>query len=228
MTKKKMTRKELLKEPDEFITLTGRIISWAKTNKKTLTYGGYSFLAVVLLIIGFGYYQDNRSKVSSELLGDSLIRYQELAAAGDVAQALTAVGPEFDRLVDIFSGQPAGRLGILFYAHYNLAGQVHEKAAGLYRLALKQFKDDSSLTPVILYGLATSLESSGAVGEAIETYEKLAMLETKMYLDSALFNLGRLYASEGQAEKSREMYQRLTTDFPDSNLTRLAREKATG
>lgn len=223
-----MTRKELLKEPDEFITFTGRTISWAKANTKALTYGGYGLLAALLLIIGYGYYQDNRSKVSSELLGESLLRYQDLAGIGDLTQALTDVGPEFDRLVDKFSGQPAGRLGILFYAHYNLAGQTPEKAVDLYRLALKRFNDDPSLTPVILHGLASSLESAGAVGEAIETYEKLALLKTKVYLDSALFHLGRLYASEGQAEKSREMYQRLNADFPDSNYTRLAREKATG
>jgi hypothetical protein len=43
MAKKRTTRKQLLKGPDEFITQTGKAIRWARANTKPLIYGTCAF-----------------------------------------------------------------------------------------------------------------------------------------------------------------------------------------
>ena len=54
MAKVKKTRKELLKEPDEFITTTGKLIRWAVKYQTQLTYG---LIAVVVVAIGVSTYR---------------------------------------------------------------------------------------------------------------------------------------------------------------------------
>jgi tetratricopeptide (TPR) repeat protein len=228
MKKKRLTRKELLKEPDEFITTTGRVIRWVKANPKPVVYGAGAFLAIIMFVAAYGYYQDNRARVSAELLGQILSQYQRESADDDPAQALTRVVPDFDRLIENFSGQPAGRLGCVFYAHFSLKGGEPQKAAELYRKALKRNGNDPSLEPIILYGLASACEAAGDTSEAISTYERVLSLATMTNKDNALFHLGRLYAKEGDPEKSREMYEKLAADYPDSAFAQLARERAAG
>ena len=46
--KKRVTRKELLKEPDEFMTFTGKLVQYVRDYQKQLMYG---FSALVLIII---------------------------------------------------------------------------------------------------------------------------------------------------------------------------------
>lgn len=228
MKKKRLTRKELLKEPDEFITTTGQIIRWTKANPKPIMYGVGAFLAIIVLVSLYGFYQDNRAQVSAELLSQILSKYRQASADGDPAQALAQVVPDFDRLIEKFDGQPAGKLGCLFYAHFSLKGKAPQKAAELYNKALKRLGDDPAMKPIILYGLASAHQAAGDTSEAISTYEKILSLETMTNKDSALFHLGRLYAEKGQPEKSREMFEKLAADYPDSTFAQMAKERAAG
>ena len=111
MAKKKLTRKELLKEPDEFLTLTEKLLNWIKQNPKPLVVGGCGLLLVILIVFGYIYYQNNRARVPAELLGQDLSRYQQLTGETDAEKALATVAPDFDRLIDKFGSQPAGKLG---------------------------------------------------------------------------------------------------------------------
>lgn len=228
MKKKRLTRKELLKEPDEFMTTTGQIIRWAKANPKPIMYGVGAFLAIIVLVSLYGFYQDNRAQVSAELLSQILSQYGQASADGDPSQALAAVAPNFDRLVEKFDGQPAGKLGCLFYAHFCLKAKEPQKAAELYSKALKLLGDDPAMKPIILYGLASAHQAGGDTSEAISTYEKILSLETTTNKDSALFHLGRLYTEKGEPEKSREMYEKLAADYPDSTFAQMAKERVAG
>ena len=225
MAKKKITRKELLKEPDEFFTLTGKVMNWVQMNPKPLIIGGSTLVAILLVIAGYGYYQSNRARVAGDLLGQSLSRYGQAVDQADAVQALETVGPDFERLIDKFGSQPAGKLGCLLYAHYALMGEKPQKAVELYQQALKAYHQDPAIMPIILNGLASALQQTGDAEAAIRAYEKIVALESNTYKDNALFQLGRLYSQSGQAEKGRAMFDRLVTDFPSSSHVQIAREK---
>lgn len=228
MAKKRLTRKELLKEPDEFITLTGRLIAWVKANPKKLIYGVGVFLAVVLIGSGYAYYQESREQSAADLLSQSILKYEEIAAQGDAAKALDAVSADLDRLTEDYSGLAAGKLGEIVYAHLTLKSHMPQKAIGLYSKGLENFENDPALAPVILNGLAQAQEAAEDLPAAIASFEKILSRATLLYKDSALFHLGRLYADTGQSDKSRQMYERLATEFPDSTYVNIAREKAAG
>lgn len=222
MARKKVTRKQLLKEPDEFITLTSKVIQWCRQYPKHLTYGIGAVVAVIVVLVAVKTINDYRSRAAAELLSQSLsqVKATEKEGFGPIA----GMGDNFDKLIASYSGQPAGRLGRLIYAHVQLTGGAPDKAIDLYQKALKDFKQDPSLVNVIYNGLASAYEQKDATGEAIAYFEKISQGDDKLLKDRALFHLGRLYRLNNEMEKSQQAYSRLVSDFPDSIYTPMAEE----
>jgi tetratricopeptide (TPR) repeat protein len=223
---KRIDRKQLLKEPDEFFTTTGRMINWAKAHPRQLAYIACAFLAVVVIASGYRYLTERRAQAASSLLSTTLMNYQQALAQNDAKQALTAVEPDFKRLYSDYGRQPAGRLGLVFHAHFSAAARESEAAVELYQKALSRFRGDPSLANVILQGLAAAYEEKGDAAAAIEQYRKVAQSAHSLHKADALFQLGRLYGQTGQAEKSREVLEQLGKEFPDSIYTGPAAEIA--
>ncbi|MDA8142030.1 MAG: tetratricopeptide repeat protein [Desulfobacteraceae bacterium] len=228
MAKKRVTRKELVKEPDEFITLTGKVIQWARQNTKPLIYGICAFLALILLISGFRYYNNHQEAAASDLLSKSLMSYQEADRKDEPEKALAAAKPEFERLINEYGGTSEGRIGGILYGHMLLAGHEPAEAAGFYEKALNNAENDPILRNVILNGLATVAMEKEDNAAAIGYLEKITAGRESVLKDSALFNLGRLYRISGDLEKSKKAFSQLVADFPDSMYTNMAREISAG
>lgn len=228
MAAKRVDRKQLLKEPDEFFTTTGRLINWVKAHPRPVAYGVCAFLVLILAAAGYRYFDERRSRTASDLLSRTLTSYQQELAKGDTKKAFETVEPDFKRLVSEYGGQPAGRLGQIYYAHFSAAAQQPDTAIGLYQQALSRFKNDPSLTNVILQSLAMAYELKGDAPAAIEHYRKVAQSPNGLHKADALFQLGRLYRQTGDTEKSREVLEQLNKDFPDSIYAEPAAEMAAG
>jgi predicted negative regulator of RcsB-dependent stress response len=229
MAKKKFSRKELVKEPDEFITFTGQAIRWARENARLLTYGACLFFGVIVLVSAYRLYSAHVQDAGGALLSQTRSAYQTaLQADKDPAKALAAVKPQFERLVSEYGRWPAGRLGRVLYAHATQAGHAPDEAITLYRQALDDFKADPALSNSILSGLAAAYMEKGDSAAAITHLEQVVAGSAKTLKDTALFQLAALYKAAGQTEKSQQAYKQLSTDYPDSIYANIAKEKITG
>ena len=56
----------------------------------------------------------------------------------------------------------------------------------------------------------------------------MATSPTAFLKDEALYNLGRLYARLGKAEKSKAAYDKILSDYPDSLYIELVKETKAG
>ncbi len=226
MAKKGLTRKQLLKEPDEFITLTGKMIGWSRRHTRQLVYGACAALGIIVVLVGYSYYQQSRSRSAALLLGESLVKYQ--AAGKTPADSLAAAKEDFAKLIDRYGNAPAARLGQVVFAHYNLAAGLPADALTHYQQARRNLGSDPSLANIILNGLACAHEQKGEIEAAIAAYEKIAQGGSLILKDNALFHLGRLYGQSGKSDQSLKAYGQLNSDFPNSIFAPLAREKMAG
>ena len=71
--KRKKTRKELLKEPDEFLTLTGRVIEFAVDHKNQLIYGLGIVLALAIILSGIRFFSIRAENKAAAMLNQSLM-----------------------------------------------------------------------------------------------------------------------------------------------------------
>ena len=155
--------------------------------------------------------------------------YEEaLRAQKSPADALAMVQPDLEELVATFGSYDAGKLGRLFYAHISLAAAMPDQAIDLYNILLDGVMEGDGLGNTILNGLAMAYMQKGDRAAAIAHFEKVLDGASNVFKDSALFNLGRLYMDEGDAQKSLDAYKRLSTDFPNSIYANIAREKSAG
>jgi tetratricopeptide (TPR) repeat protein len=228
MADKHIDRKQLLKEPDEFFTTTGRVLEWVKAHTKETIYGLCAILGALIIISGYRYFDVKRAASASDLLGKTLNTYQIETAKSDAVQALGKVEADFKRLISDYSGQPAGRLGLIYYAHAGLAARQSDTAIDLYQRAMGHFGGDPSLTNILSLGLGAAYEQKGDTAAAIVQYEKIAQGASQANKPDALFRLGRLYKAAGQKDKSVEAFKRLSNEFPDSIYAAPAAEQAAG
>ena len=225
MAKKRVTRKQLLKEPDEFITTTGQLISWASANARALGIGSALFFAVIIAVSIYVFVNEKRSTAAHLMFGQAVLKYQTEAGTKDGLTAMTAVSEDFDALIDDYEGQSAGKLGRLFYGHMGTMANDYDKAIEYYQKALDDYGSDASLSNIIHNGLASAYQQKGDYPNAVQHYRKIADSSGSVLKDAALFNLGKLLGQLGKQEESRQAYQRLEDDFPDSSYASIAREK---
>lgn len=226
MAKKRVTRKQLLKEPDEFITTTGQLIAWAKANAKTLGIGATLFFTIILTVSIYAFVNEKRSTAAHLKLGEAVLKYQTEANAKDGAIAFSAVSGDIEALIDAYGGQPAGKMGRLFYGHMGTMANDYDKAIEYYQKALDAYGDDASLRNIIHNGLGSAYQQKGDYPNAVDHYQKIVDGAETVLKDTALFNLGKLLKQIGKAEESRQAYLRLSEEFPNSTYASIAREKS--
>ncbi len=229
MAKRRTTRKELVKKPDEFITQTGKVIQWARENTKNLIYGVCIFFGLIILVSGYRMYQSVQMKAASALLSTGLNAYEQ-ATQGDEGpnEVLGDVSPEFEKLMSKYGNQAEGRLGRILFGHISLAGNEAAHAIELYEKAYKNYSDDATLRNIVLNGLAAAYMEKGDDGTAIKYLQQIADGSGRLLKDSALFHLGCLYLKSGETDKSTQYFEKLAKDFPESMYASMAREKTAG
>jgi tetratricopeptide (TPR) repeat protein len=228
MAKNRITRKQLLNEPDEFITTTTRIIDWAKENLRLLIIGACVFLGVAVSISIYTYHRQRQTNMAETLLGQALAKYQATMETKDTVAALDAVRKDFDGLLASYANVPAGRVATVMYGNICLAGQDYNDAVIHYKAALPHFGVESNLSNVILNGLGTAYQKMGDYNKAVSYFKQIADGTGTILKDASLFNLGWLYRQLGRSDESNKAYERLGVEFPQSMYADLVKGKSAG
>ena len=213
--KRKKTRKELLKEPDEFMTLTGKVIGFAADHKTQLTYGLGIVLALAIIVSGVRFFSLRAEKKAAAMLDQSVMEYNSLKAQKSSAEIYTAVSGNFESILQKYSSKESGKLARLIYANICYDAGSYKQAIDLYNASLKDFENYPMIHGQILSSLGYAHEQQKDYSTAVSFFEKIAAVPEQPLRDEALFHLGRLYSKLGQTEKSKEAYQKILSDYPD-------------
>ncbi len=226
--KQKKTRKELLKEPDEFMTLTGKVIGFAVDHKTQLTYGLGIVLALVIIISGIRFFSIRAEKNAALMLSQSLAAYENLKNQKSPEELYSAVSGGFKNIVQKYGGKDSGRLARLVYANICYDAGRYKEAIELYDAALKDFETHAMIYSQILNNLGYAYEQQKDYAAAVNYFEKISEAPQQILRDEALFSLGRLYAKLGQPEKSKAAYQKIVSDYPDFIYIDMVKEQISG
>ena len=226
--KRKKTRKELLKEPDEFMTLSGKLIKFAVEHKKQLTYGLGIILALVVIISGVRFFSIRAENKAAAMLDQSLTEYNRLKAEKTPAAVYGAVSSGFQNILQKYGGKHSGKIARLLYANICYDAGKYQQAIDLYNISLKDFEKQPGIHSQILSSLGYAYEEQQEYSKAISYFEKISTAPGQILRDEALFHLGRLYNKLGQPQKSKEAYQKIISDHPDYIYIDIVREEISG
>ena len=222
MAKKRVTRKQLLKEPDEFMTVTGKIIQFAKTYQTYFLYGAGALLLVLVIISGTRFYINWKEKKAFAALDQATSQYENIVSKkGDLAAAKN----NFQEIVEKYSGYDGGRLARVIYANICFASGDFDTAIAHYTKALEDFGENPSLKPFLQSSIGYAYLSKKDYQAAADHFTKIVSDPDAFMKDEALFNLGQIYAKQGNIEKSRESFKKILTDYKDSIYIEVVREQ---
>lgn len=223
---KKVTRKELLKEPDEFLTLSSRFLGWAARHRREINIAVSTVLALALVVSGYLYYANRQEAQAGVLFGQALAKYDRLAA--DKAKAVREVAPDFRRITAEYGGTSNGRMAALVYANLCYQAGDYAQAAELYKASLDRFADQPLIRFQILKSLGYTYEGLKEPAAALPYFERALAVADKALQDDLLFQIGDLAARLGNTAKSEETFKRLLSEFGDSPYANLVRLRVRG
>jgi tetratricopeptide (TPR) repeat protein len=228
MAKKKVTRKQLLKQPDEFLSLSARLLGFGVKYKNQVTWACIGLLVLVVAVAGIRYYAAKTESRSFTLLSQAVMKFASLSKEKGPAAAYLEVEGDFNSLIKKFSGTAGGRIARIIYADLSLQGGYPDTAIPLYKQALEDFADRPMIKNGLYLSLAYALEEKKEYAAAADYLETLAAMPDAVGAGQARYNLGRIYALRGDAQKSRQSYEKLLADYPDFIYADLVRSKLAG
>ena len=222
MTKKRVTRKQLVKEPDEFITFSNRMIKFGVAYKQQLMIGVGVFCAAVLIFVGMQYVSGRSQARAFSLLENAIARYDQALAQNGPEKALAAVAADFELVLKKYGSNAGGQMARVTFAQYNYAAGQPDQAIRLYDTARSDFSDDPLCRAMIVIGLGYAYSLKGDLQKAISCFEQVVSGTVAGFKGDALFNLGLLYAQTGQKAKSIESFKRISDEYPESFYAEMA------
>ena len=224
--KKRVTRKQLLKEPDEFITFSGKLIQFGMQYKTQLTYVAAVLVALIVVVSGYRFFSIRSENAAEALLNQALAKYQSALDGQDSQKAYQSVSADFQLILNQYGSKNSGKIARIIFANISFDAGEYAKAIELYRQSMEDFKDHAFMNNLIRSDLGYAHEQLNDIPSALSYFEKIAENQEPILRDEALFNLGVLYEKSGDHQKSAEAFQRIINEHPDSMYIEIVKERS--
>lgn len=226
--KRKKTRKELLREPDEFMTISGKLIGFAVDHKNQLSYALGIIVVLSLIISGYRFFSIRAENNASALLDKSLTKYNGIKAEKQPDEVYGEVSADFQFILNKYKSKESAKLARLIFANICYNAGKYKQAVELYKTALTDFVKYPMIHHQILSNLGYAYEQEEDYSTAVGYFEKISSAPKPLMRDEALYHLGRLYDKLGENEKSREAYNKILTDHQNFIYIDLVKERMSG
>ena len=214
----KVTRKELLKKPDEFTAASERGLNWVREHQGlSLLVASCCVLAIIALIVGkmiYSSYEEKKRLVFQEAAN--------LAASPDKSnQAVEALKAFINR----YGGSDLDPLARISLARLYFENGQYDKALGQYESALPGVGSQPEIKPLTTLGLAFCYEVKGSEQKAIDALLSIKDDPANYLQEEVLFQLARLYRDTGALDKAKAAGEELVKRFPSSPYLALATQR---
>ncbi|MDY6955174.1 MAG: tetratricopeptide repeat protein [Thermodesulfobacteriota bacterium] len=223
--KKRISRKQLLKEPDEFLTLSARALQFAAENRKQLSYVVVGLVVVLLVGAAIGYFLNLSQRRAYRVFDEGISHYVAQVSGEKSALVVGMATERFAEAIEKHGSTRAAELSLPLYGNLQYEAGSYDKAIALYRQALDAFPGEEAMEKLIWNGLGYAYEGNGEYQAAVEWFKKIADSESRFLKAEAYYHLGRVYEAMGKGQEAREAYQRLVEAFPNAVHFRMAKEK---
>jgi len=207
-------RKRDLEQPDEFLTLTARLLEKARVFWKPLSACGLVLFVILAGVLVAGYFSDRAEEKAFVLLNQAMIRYGTEGGGPDRAKALAAVAPDFDTLFANYGRRQGGAAARLIFAQMNILAGRPEAAVDHYKQALEIYPEGSYAASAAKSGLGYAQAASGQHEKAIAAFADLIAGQDSIFKADALYQLTVLYRQTGQEDEYQKALQTLQKDYP--------------
>ena len=222
MTAEKISRKELLKTEDEFITFSSKMIILAKEHQRKLKFMGVGLVCLILIYIGINTYLRYINTKAQDAYN---IAYYALSKNMDSKADQDSIKKSEELFNDVskkYGMSKAARLVLPELAYANFLQQEYDEAISKYQEFLTK-APEGPYQSLAETAIAVCYEEKGDIDKALQTLEKISSGPNDFFKEQAFLGMARIYRAKGQKEKSNEILNKFIKDFPDSQFLSLAK-----
>ena len=216
MAKKRITRKELLKKPDEFLTLSNKIIEFISTHPRQLKYLGVGVAIIIVVYISGYFYLSHINEKGQEAYNRAYYTLTEVKSSEVAPDTLRKSCELFENVIDKYGMSKTARLAISQIAYVRFQNKKFDEAIALYRKFLEKVSGDTQYESLANMALATCYEAKGDFQAAIERSNAILKVPDNPFKETALLNLARLYRLDNNPEKAEEFLKEFVQEYQNS------------
>jgi tetratricopeptide (TPR) repeat protein len=227
MAEKRVTRKELLKSPDEFLTFSDKAIRFVRAHSQKFMTGITIALAVLAIVLGIRWYLDYSNKQAIRAYNEAM---SLIDPGGEFdPQKAEATVKALENMTKEYGRYSVARTALLDLGRLNYQLKKYPPAREAYRKFLDTLDPkEKDLKPLVLDSIAYVFEAEGNFEQAIANWQAVTSLPGNLLKEEAYMSLGRVYEAAGRAEDSKKAYLELIAEFPESSGAQLAKIKLQG
>jgi tetratricopeptide (TPR) repeat protein len=226
MSRKRISRarKRDLEQPDEFLTLTAKLLAKLNQNRKALTIVVGALLLILMAFTAVRYFDLKAEGKALTQLSREMSIYTQAAQQSSPQKALETVSPGFEQLLANHENRLGGQLARLYWADLNFDAGRNAEAIEAFERAQKDFKPGDFAFGAALYGLGYAYAAADQNEQALGCFKTLSEGPYPALRADALFQMTQLYALMGEKEQAKALRQRLLEENPGYLYADLIRE----
>jgi tetratricopeptide (TPR) repeat protein len=215
VAKRRIPRKEL-KQPDEFITLTSKIIRWGREQRKTALGAGAGIVALALLVGAFFLYRGYSENKARALYEEALALYPTARTGVTGGADFGATISKLEEVRKNFGSTKVAIDALVDLGNAYFRKRDYDKAIDCFKDLLQRMDRRNYLYGLVLEGLGTAYEAKGDWAAALKAYQQLAEEGTPIYQTEAQLCLGRVYEAKGDRREAISHYDAYLKGNPDT------------
>lgn len=220
MAKRRLTPKEI-KEPDQFISSSVRILEWAKNYARYIFYGILGIVVIVGVVVGWSMWQKQRWQKAEALLYEAVQRLNSAEKTMEKT-AIAQVMAQFQHITRDYGATPASAMAYWHLGHLHFKQGDYTAALASYEQAQRRFPatHDLLMPALITLNIGYAQEARGTCEEAVASFETLLRSSANWVRGEAFLGIGRCYEKQGMAAKALATYERALSDATINSAVR--------
>jgi tetratricopeptide (TPR) repeat protein len=221
MSEQKTSRKQLLQEPDEFLSTSQHVWLWVHANqqKAAIIVGG--MVIAVLAAVGIKSYVEHAHTQRSAALAAAVAKYAQ-ASGGALPAELKQ---EFSTLAERYAGAPEGAVARYFLAGTLAAGGDTAKAREIYTALAAPGAAQADLALLARQSLAYLDLAAGNADAALAAFQELLKAPGAVGRAQILLDCAAIHEKKGRTADARRLYQELLAEHPEGPWVATAKER---
>ena len=225
MAKKKKSRKELLKSPDEFMTFSEKALQFYNSHERQFQYLGIAIVATVLVYLAVNTYMRYVNNKGQDAYNSAYYALIKSLKDKPGLESLKESESLFAKVIDEHGSSKAARLALPQVAFGRFLEEKYDEAIPLYKEFLDSVSGDGQYSSLARLALAACYEAKGEVKRALETLAPVFERPGDPFKESAMLSQARLYRLDNKPEKEKEVLRRFVEEYKDSPFLPFAKAR---
>jgi predicted negative regulator of RcsB-dependent stress response len=225
MAKKKLSRKELLKGTDEFLTISNRAANFFSAHLRELKYIGIGIAIIVagyLAVYGYMRHVNKRGQEAYNIAYDTLT---DDLQSGITPEKLKKAEELFEKVIEEYGMSKAARLALPQVGHVKFTNKKYDDAILFYDKFAAEVSGEKEYEDLTSLALAGCYEAKGDLKKAIFLLSSIVDAPDNPFRETAMLSLERVYRIDKQPEKANEILEKFVQEYRTSPFLPMAKAR---